>query len=105
MKQLFVAAAAVAALALPHAFGSRFAQTACQGSPLSGTVRDITQALVPGAAVVLDGRQQVVSDWDGEFRFACVSDGRHRLSASANGFDADGGGGELRRIAGMCGWC
>ena len=55
MKQFFVAAAAVAALALPHAF----AETPCKGSPLSGTVLDATQALVPGATVVLDGRVKV----------------------------------------------
>ena len=82
MKEFFVAAAAVAALALPHAF----AQTACKGSALSGTVRDTTQALVPGATVVLDDRTRVVSDAAGEFRFGCVSDGRHRLAASEDGF-------------------
>ncbi len=82
MKEFFVAAAAVAALALPHAF----AETACQGAPLSGTVRDVTQALVPGAAVVLDGRSRVVSNAAGEFRFGCVSDGRHQLTASEDGF-------------------
>jgi hypothetical protein len=82
MKIFFVAAAAVAALALPHAF----AQTACEGSPLSGTVRDATQALVPGATVVLDGRRPVTSRADGEFQFACVSNGKHRLTASEDGF-------------------
>ena len=82
MKSFFVAAAAVAALALPHAS----AQTACPGSTMSGTVRDTTQALVPGAAVVLDGRRQVVSRADGGFQFACVSDGKHRLRASMQGF-------------------
>ena len=56
MKEFFVAAAAVAALALPYAS----AQTACTGSTLGGTVRDTTQALVPGATVVLDGRR----NWD-----------------------------------------
>ena len=82
MKEFFVAAAAFAALALPHAF----AETVCQGSPLSGTVLDATQALVPGATVVLDGRQPVVSRADGEFEFACVTNGKHRLTASADGF-------------------
>jgi hypothetical protein len=82
MKEFFVAAAAIAALALPYAH----AQTACSGSTLSGTVRDTTQALVPGATVVLDGRRQVVSRPDGGFQFACVSDGKHRLRASAQGF-------------------
>ena len=82
MKEFFVAAAAVAALALPYAS----AQTGCTGSTLSGTVRDVTQALVPGATVVLDGRRQVVSRSDGGFAFACVSDGKHRLRASEQGF-------------------
>jgi hypothetical protein len=82
MKLHFVAAAVVAALALPHAF----AETGCAGSPLSGTVTDTTMALVPGATVMLDGRSRVVSDPEGVFRFACVSDGRHRLEASADGF-------------------
>jgi len=88
MKDFFVAAAALAALALPHAS----AQTACSNatvtSMLSGTVRDTTQALLPGATVVLDGRRQVVSRSDGGFEFACVTDGRHRLRASAEGFAA-----------------
>jgi hypothetical protein len=83
MKNFFVAAAALVALVLPHAL----AQTACTGSPLSGTVRDTTQALVPGATVMLDGRR-VVSRSDGGFQFACVSDGKHRLRASAEGFAA-----------------
>jgi len=83
MKISLVAAAAIAALAIPHAL----AQTACTGSPLSGTVRDTTQALVPGATVMLDGRR-VVSRSDGGFQFACVGDGKHRLRASAEGFAA-----------------
>ncbi|MGA8940219.1 MAG: carboxypeptidase-like regulatory domain-containing protein, partial [Acidobacteriaceae bacterium] len=82
MKQYLVAVAAVAALAIPHAF----AQSACQGTTLHGSVRDVTQALVPGAAVVLAGRRRVASDSDGRFEFACVSDGRHRLAASEDGF-------------------
>lgn len=82
MKHLVVAAAVFAALAIPHAL----AQRACEGTKLSGSVRDVTQALVPGATVVLDGGRKVVSDGDGRFTFACVSDGRHRLSARAAGF-------------------
>jgi hypothetical protein len=82
MKEFFVAAAAVAALALPHAF----AETSCQGSPLSGTVRDATQALVPGATVMLDGRSRVVSRADGGFQFACVANGKHQVTANADGF-------------------
>jgi hypothetical protein len=84
MKEFFVAAAAVAALALPHAF----AETVCQGSPLIGSVRDTTQALLPGATVVLDGQHPVVSRADGEFEFACVPNGKHRLTARADGFAA-----------------
>jgi hypothetical protein len=48
------------------------ADRAARGSTLSGTVRDTTQALVPGATVVLDGRRQVVSRSDGGFEFGCV---------------------------------
>jgi hypothetical protein len=84
MRQIFVVAASFAALAIPHAF----AETPCRGTALRGTVRDVTQALVPGAMVVLDGRQRVVSRSDGAFQFACVSDGKHRLGASAEGFAA-----------------
>src|ERR1700735_4394290 len=100
MKEFFVAAAVVAALALPYAS----AQTACPGSTLGGTGRDTTQALVPGATVVLDGRRQVVSRSDGGFQFACVGDGKHRLRASAQGFapleEAMGAphGGEIRLV-------
>ncbi len=87
MKHLLVAAAAVAALALPYAFAQpAHAQTTCEGTTLNGSVRDVTQALVPGATVVLDGRRRAVSTSDGRFTFACVSDGRHRLAASADGF-------------------
>ena len=86
MKKLLAAAAMTAALATPYAFS----QAACSGaavtSMLSGTVRDTTQALVPKATVVLDGRRKVVSRADGTFYFECVADGKHRVRASAEGF-------------------
>jgi hypothetical protein len=105
MKLFFVVAASFAALAIPHAF----AETPCRGTALTGTVRDTTQALVPGAAVQLDGSNldgsgKVVSGPDGAFRFPCVSDGAHRLSASEGGFAtldvkvATPHGGELKLI-------
>jgi hypothetical protein len=86
MRQFLVAAAAIAALAVPHASGQTGCSSAMVTSMLSGTVRDVTQALVPGATVVLDGRQKVVSRSNGSFQFACVTDGKHRLRASAKGF-------------------
>jgi hypothetical protein len=88
MKSFFVAAAAIAALALPHALAQTACSSAAVTSMVSGTVRDATQALIPGATVVLDGRQRVVSRSDGTFAFACVTDGKHRLRASAEGFAA-----------------
>lgn len=84
------AAAAFAALttllALPSAASG---QTTCSGqhqSALTGTVRDSTQALIPGATVTLDGGQHTVSGSDGRFRFACVRGGSHTLLATAEGF-------------------
>ena len=82
MIKFLGAAAIVAALALPHAY----AQTACHGSPFEGTVRDATQALIPGATLSLDGVAVASSSSDGRFRFACVSEGLHHLSATAQGF-------------------
>jgi hypothetical protein len=82
MKKFLVAAAGVAALAISCAS----AQTLCRGAALTGTVRDSTQALIPGATVTLDGAKTVTSGSDGSFRFACVGDGTHRLTAAAVGF-------------------
>ena len=53
---------------------------------LAGTVRDSTMALIPGAALTLDGKRSATSGDDGRFRFPCVGDGLHRLSATAPGF-------------------
>jgi Carboxypeptidase regulatory-like domain len=82
MKKLFAAAAGLAALALPHAF----AQTPCHGTTLSGTVRDSSLALIPSATLTLDGSRNEIGGSDGRFRFLCVGDGPHRLSAAAQGF-------------------
>lgn len=87
MNRLLIAAAGIAALALPHAFS----QTSCPGgkpagTTLAGTVRDSTLALVPGAALTLDGAMSGVSGADGRFSFSCVSNGSHHLSATAEGF-------------------
>jgi hypothetical protein len=88
MRQYLVVAAGFAALAVSHAWSQTGCSQAAVTSMLSGTVRDVTQALVPGATVVLDGKQRVVSGGDGAFSFGCVTDGRHRLRASAEGFAA-----------------
>ena len=82
MRIHFAAVAALAALALPRAY----AQTPCRGTTLAGTVRDTTLALIPGAALSLDGSRNATSGSDGRFRFPCVGDGPHRLSTSAQGF-------------------
>ena len=82
MKRIFAAAAGFAALALTHAYG----QVPCRGTTINGTVRDSTQALIPGATLVLDGSRNEVSGSDGRFRFACVAGGQHRLIATAVGF-------------------
>lgn len=83
-----LAAAAFAALTTPLVS----AQTACHAareSALIGTVRDSTQALVPGASLTLDGGITVRSGSDGRFRFPCVAAGAHHLAAAAEGFAAD----------------
>jgi hypothetical protein len=82
MNRYFAAAAGIAALSLPHAL----AQTVCRGTTLAGSVRDSTLALIPGAALVLDGNRNEISGADGRFRFTCVGDGPHRLSTTAEGF-------------------
>ena len=80
-----LAAAAIAALALPHAP----AQTACSqrsATALTGIVHDTTLAIIPGASLALDGAPVETSGADGHFHFACVSEGSHQLSVSAQGF-------------------
>jgi len=80
--KLLVAAACIAALALPHAL----AQTACRGTTLTGIVRDSTLAIIPGATLTLDGSQSETSGTDGQFRFLCVAGGPHHLSTATPGF-------------------
>jgi hypothetical protein len=82
MRWILAAAAGLAALAAPPAF----AQTACRGTTISGTVRDSTMALIPGASLTLDGARNEVSGSDGRFRFLCVANGPHALSGTAQGF-------------------
>jgi hypothetical protein len=80
--KLLAAAACLAALAPPYVFG----QTPCHGTAFTGVVRDSTLALIPGATLTLDAGQTATSGSDGQFRFPCVIEGRHTLSAAAAGF-------------------
>ncbi len=80
--------AALAALTIPPAL----AQSACRlanATALSGTVRDSTQALIPGASVSVDGGAPVISGDDGKFRVPCLAGGKHQLSVQAAGFEAN----------------
>ncbi len=89
MLKLVAAAVCLAGLcdALAHA------EATCPASPaatLSGTVRDSSLALIPGAALRLDEHRTASSGSDGRFRFPCVAGGKHHLSVAAEGFaDAD----------------
>jgi hypothetical protein len=94
MSKSFAAAASLAALAPlcalaqgPAGSEQPTANAACHGSAVSGTVRDSTQALIPGATLRLDGRRQV-SGADGHFDFPCIKDGAHKLNVTAQGFAA-----------------
>jgi hypothetical protein len=80
MRRLAAAGAFALALMEMHA------QTPCRGTNISGTVRDVTQAVMPGAQVTLDGRAVQISGSDGHFVFACVPAGPHQVSATADGF-------------------
>ena len=82
----FVAAVAFAALAIPHAFAE--VDASCKGSALNGVVRDSTQALIPGASLMVDGGEVALSGSDGRFHFACVTNGPHKLSVTMAGFTA-----------------
>ena len=62
------------------------AEATCHGSSLAGVVHDSTQALIPGAALSLDGGPAVLSGSDGRFRMACVEDGAHHLAVTMPGF-------------------
>ena len=80
---LLAAAAASAALTIPYGLQ---AQTTCRGTALGGTVWDSTDAVIPGADVSLDGTMHQASGADGHYRFACVADGTHHITVSADGF-------------------
>ena len=87
MSKLLTAAAAIAALSLPHAFAQTATSAAtCRGTALTGVIRDSTLALIPGAKVTLDGAATVTAGSDGRFRMPCVSDGQHSLTIDAEGF-------------------
>jgi hypothetical protein len=95
MKNFLAHAALFAALATSCAFAQPAAEelatqpadpAACHaGSSVTGTVRDATAALIPGATLQLDG-VSVTSGDNGSFRFPCVSSGPHQLSISEPGF-------------------
>ena len=53
---------------------------------VTGSVRDSTLALVPGAVLTLDADASVKSGSDGRFRFSCVASGPHKLAVKAEGF-------------------
>ncbi len=78
----------LAAIALaPIASSAAFAQT-CAGAPITGIVRDITGALIPGASLSLDDSKTLTSGPDGRFRFPCVTSGPHTLTATFADFAA-----------------
>lgn len=81
MLKYFVAVA-LAALA----FRTPIPAQACTGTALEGVVRDSTSALLPGAQVLLDEHTSVLSGPEGRFRFPCVPDGKHTLTATTPGF-------------------
>jgi hypothetical protein len=81
----FTQAVALAALTLSF-YRSHAQEAACTGAPLTGLVRDSTLALVPGAAITLDGHTTTASGPDGRFRFACVPNGPHELTTKVEGF-------------------
>ena len=75
---------AIVAVALAPACGA--AQSACVGSTLTGTVRDTTAALIPGATLMLETGATTQSGSDGRFSLPCISPGAHKLSITAEGF-------------------
>ncbi len=92
MTKFMTAAAACAALSLPYASsqttGSQMAiaTATCRGTALSGTIRDTTLALIPGARVALDGAPAIAAGSDGRFRLPCVTDGQHSITITSDGF-------------------
>lgn len=75
----------VIAVAFVFALASAHAQTSC-GVTVSGTVRDSTAALIPGAQLVLDDAATKMSGSDGRFVFPCVAAGKHELIVTMDGF-------------------
>jgi hypothetical protein len=80
--------AALLALTLSMCAAARpsVAQSNCTGTPLAGTIRDNSQAVIPGVTLTLDNTSTTTSAPDGHFRFACVTPGSHDLTANAIGF-------------------
>lgn len=67
------------------------AASAQQTTAVSGTVMDVSGAVIPGAHVSLAGigvQLSTVADQKGEFRFAGVAAGEYTLKACAQGFAA-----------------
>jgi hypothetical protein len=86
MNLALPASAMLAALALPLPLAFAQAAPSCSGSTVTGTIRDTTAALIPGASITLDATPTVTSDSTGQFRIPCIAPGHHTLSASASGF-------------------
>ena len=89
MYKFFTTAAIIASFTLPQAF----AQKACpapKDTPLVGTIRDSTLALIPGATLTLDpgaaNATTATSGTDGRYSFPCIAPGSHRLAATSPGF-------------------
>ncbi|WP_263410488.1 TonB-dependent receptor [Terriglobus tenax] len=53
---------------------------------LTGVVADATAAVIPGAAITLDGSVTRTSGQDGRFVLPCVARGSHQLAISYSGF-------------------
>jgi hypothetical protein len=81
-----------ALLALMFSFGHAAAETdpaaGCKGAPLSGFVHDATAAIVPGAAIGVDGAAPILSGSDGRFRIPCLAAGTHKLYITSPSFAA-----------------
>jgi hypothetical protein len=91
MSKLFsiTALVAVSMTAVSFALPQAFAQKPCphpKDTPLTGTVRDSTQALIPGAKLILDGAATATSGSDGRYTFPCVAPGSHHLATAFSGF-------------------
>ncbi len=86
---MLVTAAALAALYAPGAAAQVAGGAACRpghAASLRGTVRDSSLALIPGAALTVDGGTSLHSGADGRFAVPCLSAGKHTLVFSSPGF-------------------